>query len=111
MNADDRPRRRKLLVASLGVATVTYALACGKTSPPGNLAQPVTVEPVGNPMAPPENVEPSIDAAAPDAGAANVGDAGVSASGTASGTATPAPTTPPKPRPHPTGGNLMAPRH
>jgi hypothetical protein len=39
----DRPKRRKLLVASIGVATVSYAmLACGKNQsqnqPPGNLA-------------------------------------------------------------------------
>lgn len=35
----DRPKRRKLLVASIGVATLSYAmLACGKKQPPGNLA-------------------------------------------------------------------------
>jgi hypothetical protein len=60
----DRPKRRKLLVASIGVATVSYAmLACGKNQaqdqPPGNLA--VYIPPEGGPQAP----TPVIDSGAP----------------------------------------------
>ena len=60
------PRRRiakKLLVASLGVAAVSYVVACEK-QPVGNLAPPpdVTAQPPGNLMAPPPPLP--VDAAA-----------------------------------------------
>ena len=60
------PRRRlakKLLVASVGVAAVSYVVACNK-QPVGNLAMPAAdaadMPAVGNLMAPPP---PPIDAA------------------------------------------------
>jgi hypothetical protein len=60
----DRPKRRSLLVASVGIATVSYVLACGKQQPvSGNLPAPEPTQstpPVtGNLPAP-----PPMDAAA-----------------------------------------------
>ena len=72
----DRPKRRSLLVASVGIATVSYALAaCGKDQHPvsGNLPAPEptptqTTPPVtGNLPAPPPMdaaATPPMDAAA-----------------------------------------------
>jgi len=51
-------RARKLLVASIGVAAVSYA--CGASQKPKN----ETTEPVGNLVAPPPQEEPA-DAAPP----------------------------------------------
>ncbi len=100
-------RSRKLLVASVGVASVLYA--CEKPYPPGNLVAPPPAEPdagmvtSGNLMAPPEPqpsastsasaIEP-VDAATPpstDAGAKT------------------APTASHIPLPHRPPGNLMPP--
>lgn len=80
----DRPRRRKLLVASVGVATVSYVLltACGKENTPpvsGNLPAPPPTDPIpvtGNLPAPPPvdaaplAQEPSGTDAGADAGKA-----------------------------------------
>ena len=51
-----RPRGTKLLVATLGLCTVSY-VGCGNSHPPGNLMQtpPTPTEhPPGNLMAPPD---------------------------------------------------------
>lgn len=70
-----RPRGTKLLVATVGLATVTYA-GCGNSHPPGNLMappDPTTEEfPPGNLMAPPDRsapVEPTATIAIPASGA------------------------------------------
>lgn len=80
----DRPRRRKLLVASLGLASVSYVLACGKKDIPvsGNLPAPPPTEttPIsGNLPAPPPpeaDAEADTDAdAGPTAAQADAGKA------------------------------------
>ncbi|MCA9586259.1 MAG: hypothetical protein KC657_12960 [Myxococcales bacterium] len=113
--------RRKLLSASLGVASVTYVLAtasCHKEAPAtGNLVAPPPTETepplVGNLPAPPE-VE---DAGQPDdASAATTSDAGVAVlavdprdAGHAKDAGHGAKTPVPLPKPPPITGNLPAP--
>jgi hypothetical protein len=68
------PSPRKLLVASVGVATVSYALvACDKPPVTGNLPAPPPPPPsipiVGNLPAPPPPPDAGAPPAAPDAGA------------------------------------------
>lgn len=77
----DRPQRRKLLVASVGIASISYALAaCGKTHPiSGNLPAPDPTPPTATPIVGNLPAPEPIDAAPPpepDAAAAAKKDGG-----------------------------------
>ena len=109
---------RKLLVATIGLCTVSY-IGCGDTSsrPPGNLMAPQPTEaPPGNLMAPPGQPlptdEPSAEPA-PSASATSPTSTGaVVATGAPvvpSASAAPSSSAKPFPRPHGPVGNLMAP--
>lgn len=116
-----RPQGTKLLVATLGLATVSY-VGCGNSHPPGNLQRPpeeptVHEHPPGNLMAPPDTDIPTPPSATatPSASGAPSASAAPSASTTPVATSTPTasakptstgPALPPKEHPH---GNLMAP--
>ncbi len=67
---------RKLLVASLGVAAVSYACTRQRETPPGNLVAPPPPPPtevVGNLVAPPPPLDAAVlPIAASDAGAAAI---------------------------------------
>lgn len=71
----DRPKRRKLLVASVGVASISYVLAaCGKDQHPvsGNLPAPEptpTITPISGNLPAPEPVD-AAPPSRPDAGPA-----------------------------------------
>lgn len=108
-----RPQGTKLLVATLGLATVSY-VGCGNSHPPGNLQTPpeeptVHEHPPGNLMAPPDTDIPTPPSAtaAPSASVAPSATTTPVATSTPSATATATtPGLPPKEHPH---GNLMAP--
>jgi hypothetical protein len=97
-----------LLVASVGVATMSYVAACEKSPAAGNLTTAPTLE------VPPMQDAGGPTTTAPDAGpapTASISNDPVSPTG-GNLMAPTAPTATPssKPKPHPTGGNLMAPR-
>ena len=104
-----------LLVASVGVATVSYALAACEKQPAGNLAPPqppVTADPVSGNLAPPP-AKPDLPDAAPPAPVASDNAKAVSPTG-GNLMAPPRPepsasTAPAKPKPPPHAGNLMPP--
>jgi hypothetical protein len=118
MSKPQRPKRRMLLVASIGVATVSYAVAACEKQPAGNLAPPqppATQQPVGNLAAPPDQPMPSAEPTAtastpisPTTGnlMAPVDKPTPTPSASASTTSTTTKPVPPRP-PH--AGNLMAP--
>jgi hypothetical protein len=113
----DRPQGTKLLVATIGLATVSY-VGCGNSHPPGNLMtaplEPTATSsapeemPHGNLMAPPDQ-QPEVPSASastvetttPVAMSTPTASASASVKPTATG-----PIKPPKDHPH---GNLMAP--
>lgn len=113
----DRPQGTKLLVATIGLATVSY-VGCGNSHPPGNLMtsplEPTATSsapeemPHGNLMAPPDQ-PPEVPSASAAPTTTPVATAVSSASASASASVKPSaagPLKPPKERPH---GNVMTP--
>jgi hypothetical protein len=112
----DRPQGTKLLVATIGLATVSY-VGCGNSRPPGNLmSTPEPTEtatatpddhPPGNLMAPPEPMptQSAVPTASETVPATATATVATSATASAKPTAT-AKIPTPKDFPH---GNLMAP--
>ena len=121
----DRPKRRALLIASIGVATVSYVAACEHPAA-GNLAPPQPAmdagpSPVSGNLAPPMGTDVApVATGHPDAGSVSVpvdvsptaGNLMVQApTASASASAKPKPPKPPsRPPTSPVGGNLAPPR-